>query len=461
MLPEKTDYDALPYVSTPFGHTQPARLAAIAALFGLAAPAAQRARVLELGCASGGNIVALAARFPDARFVGIDLASRHVEEGRRRIAALGLANIELRQADIARIDLPAEAFDYVICHGVFSWVPRAAQDAIFRICRDSLAENGVATISYNVLPGWHLRSVVRDICLHHAGSEGPPRQRVASVRAALDDIAQAAGDSDPYGMLLRNEAKRLARRPASYVLGEFLAPDNAPCYFHEFAGRARQFGLEYLCEADLAASIEESLEPQTQQRIRALAGSRPFGFEQYIDFFTGRPFRRSVLIKREQAGAVQRSRDTGRLRSLHFAAEPRLKSVAAKHPGVRRAVARLAQAYPSTLSFGELLEPGAGNALFSMLASGQVTASTVPLKTGRGDGPRPAVWRVARAEAAAGQRWVTSLAHAPVALQPEQLALLQQLDGTRDRTRLAGSQLDQALDYFVRNALLEPDAAPA
>ena len=193
-----------------------------------------RARVLELGCASGGNIIPLAARFPNARFLGIDLAQRHIADGRQRIAALGLANVELRQGDVTQVVFAGEHFDYVICHGVFSWVPQAAQDAILKICGEALATNGVATISYNVLPGWHLRRIVRDICLHHVGKDGPPQQRVVGARRLLEQIAKSASETDPYGQLLRNEAMRTARRPASYILGEFLAADNAPCYFHEF-----------------------------------------------------------------------------------------------------------------------------------------------------------------------------------------------------------------------------------
>ncbi len=58
------DYDLLPYPSMPITHTQPAHLAALARLFGAEAPSVERARVLELGCAAGGNIIPLAARFP-------------------------------------------------------------------------------------------------------------------------------------------------------------------------------------------------------------------------------------------------------------------------------------------------------------------------------------------------------------------------------------------------------------
>jgi SAM-dependent methyltransferase len=155
------DYDLLPYPSMPITHTQPAHLAALARLFGAAAPAVDRARVLEFGCAAGGNIIPLAARFPRASFTGIDLSHRHIADGHKRIAESAIENISLQQGDLTTLDLAGQQFDYVICHGVFSWVPKPTQDAILRLCRDVLAPDGVVTISYNVLPGWHLRMAVR------------------------------------------------------------------------------------------------------------------------------------------------------------------------------------------------------------------------------------------------------------------------------------------------------------
>ena len=94
-------YETLPYDSMPFAHTQPSNLAALATLFGHTPPNVGTARVLDLGCASGGNIVPLAARFPKAQFTGIDLSRRHVDIARERIAALGLTNIAIRQGDLA------------------------------------------------------------------------------------------------------------------------------------------------------------------------------------------------------------------------------------------------------------------------------------------------------------------------------------------------------------------------
>jgi SAM-dependent methyltransferase len=197
------DYSLLPYPAMPVTLSEPQHLAALAILFGLDPPDVERASVLELGCASGGNIVPLAARFPRASFCGIDLSQRHIDDGGKRIAELALENISLEQGDLTALDPAGQRFDYVICHGVFSWVPRAAQDAIFRICRQVLAPNGMATISYNVLPGWHLRMVIRDLCRRYAGVEGSPLRRVARARAALRQIAEASSETQPYGQLLR------------------------------------------------------------------------------------------------------------------------------------------------------------------------------------------------------------------------------------------------------------------
>jgi methyltransferase-like protein/trans-aconitate methyltransferase len=516
--PPGGDYNFLPYPSMPFAYTQPAHLAAITTLFGLEAPPAHCARVLELGCASGGNIIPLAARFPNARFLGVDLAQRHIADGEQRIAALGLANVELRQGDLTQVTFPGEQFDYVICHGVFSWVPRAAQDSIFRICGEALATNGVAAISYNVLPGWHLRRIVRDICLHHVGKDGPPWQRVVGARRLLEQIAKSASETGPYGQLLRNEAMRTARRPASYILGEFLATDNTPCYFHEFVERAGQYGLSYLCEGDLNSSIPEILNPDIRHRNRALAGSDPLALEQYIDFFTGRTFRRSVLINAQQVARVQRNRSLERLRPLHFASRLRFddsqsndkvsvykddrgRVIKARSSSVRHALARLAECYPATLTFTQLTEHRSQdevgsdaearvcNALFTMVVAGQATVSVLPLQVGCAASERPKVWSLARAEAAAGQPWVTSLQHAPIALQPIAAALLAHLDGSNDRQKLkvllvealqrgsvrvpelqieqansenaqletvAGQYVERTLIYLARHALLEP-----
>ena len=366
----------------PIRQTQPSHLAALAALFGVAAPEVPQARVLELGCASGGNIIPLAVRFPQASFTGIDLSPRHVAEGRARIAAFAAGNVALHCGSLADAGF-AGPFDYVVCHGVFSWVPRPVQDAIFRLCQDLLAPDGMAMVSYNVLPGWHLRMAIRDLCRHAAGLEGSPQHRVARARAGLEQAARSANPAEPYGLLLRTEAERLRRKPSAYILGEFLAPDNAPCTVREFIGRAEQHGLRYLCEADLSASVPRALDRAALDSIAGLDSARRAVAEHGIDILTGRPFRQSVLIRSRQ-DACPSAPDPDRLRELHLAAS---SASAGTDAAVCAALAQLAQAYPETRRVDELAAahdvPAVCGALLPMVLAGQASASVLPLRGGR------------------------------------------------------------------------------
>ncbi len=478
----QADYDQLPYPSLAVSYSQPTQLAAMLRMFGLSAPDVTQARVLELGCASGGNIIPLAARFPHASFVGIDLSQRHVDDAHARIAQLGLSNIAIKRADLTEAKFDRGSFDFVVCHGVFSWVPKPAQDAILRICGESLSENGVASISYNVFPGWHMRRIIRDICMFHADAKETPSQRVAKARKALSQIAGALSGASPYATLLRNEAQRLVKAPAAYVMGEFLAESNAPCYFGDFAKRANAAQLAYVCEGDLATSLPEYFFPAVAKQIRATAGNNPIALQQYMDLFSGRPFRRSLLVRadRERPAAAVDARN---LRDLHFNADvtiaaaskgeqPKFKdanerAITPKTADAVQMLRKLAAAYPSTLSIEEFAAPDkiepALKALLAMLGRGQANAFTHPLTVAGAKSPTPRAWPLVRAEAAAKQPWATGQHHMAVKMPPAVAALVELMDGSRNHAALlsafepqnAKQQLATALAYCARNGLLD------
>jgi SAM-dependent methyltransferase len=160
----ETTYDQVPYESHPFAQTHPDRLATVATLLGMAPTPVEHCRVLELGCASGGNLIPMAAGLPESTFTGIDLSQSAIVAGQAMVASLQLTNIDLRHASILEADGELGIFDYIICHGVYSWVPPEVQDRILEICARNLAPNGVAYVSYNTYPGWHARGTIRE---HH------------------------------------------------------------------------------------------------------------------------------------------------------------------------------------------------------------------------------------------------------------------------------------------------------
>ncbi|MEX1042790.1 MAG: class I SAM-dependent methyltransferase, partial [Pirellulaceae bacterium] len=170
-------YDVVPYPSHPFRQTHPEKLAAVGQLFGLKPAPIEKCRVLEIGCAGGGNLIPMADALPESQFMGVDLSQKQIESGQKSIEAIGLTNIELKHLNCTEIDDSFGKFDYIICHGVFSWVPREVQDRIMAVCRDNLQEQGVAFISYNTYPGWHMRGMIRDMMQYHVRNfEDPPRR---------------------------------------------------------------------------------------------------------------------------------------------------------------------------------------------------------------------------------------------------------------------------------------------
>src|SRR5262245_39050357 len=154
MSDDPYSYDEVPYASHPFAQTHPDRLATIATLFGMRPQAVEQCRVLELGCAAGGNLIPMAVTYPESHFVGVDLSGREIAEGQRAIETLRLKNIQLAQRDIRDLGDELGRFDYVICHGVYSWVSADVRDKILDLCARLLAPQGVAYVSYNTYPGW-------------------------------------------------------------------------------------------------------------------------------------------------------------------------------------------------------------------------------------------------------------------------------------------------------------------
>ena len=77
--------------------------------------------MLELGCAAGGNLIPMADELSMGKFIGIDLSSRQITDGQKTIAEVGLKNVELLCQSIGDVNESWGQFDFIICHGVYSW----------------------------------------------------------------------------------------------------------------------------------------------------------------------------------------------------------------------------------------------------------------------------------------------------------------------------------------------------
>lgn len=466
-----TSYDELPYSSHPLAAGHPENLACKALLYGLRPASVENCRLLELGCSTGGNLIPLGELLPAGEFVGLDHAARQIARGRAMVETLGLTNVNLQALSFEEVDERLGTFDYIVCHGVYSWVSPENQQRILEIVSKLLRPNGVALISYNVYPGWHLRGMVRDILLRETAGRGDAQSQVQHARAYLDFLASAAPDAEGvYTRMLRQEANLLRRTPDTYVFHEHLETVNLPVYFRDFAQAASQHRLQYLGEASFS-SVVANLPLETRNRLEHLSRDR-IDWEQQLDYLCCGTFRRSLLC--HAGGSVTARPLPHAIPQLRLACHARATTadadlasaeplefrtaegaaVTTTHPLVKAALAVLIEQWPRSCAFADLVELAAARvgraadpvrnlqesellaaALLRCHECGLVDTHLVEPAIAARVSERPRTTRVARLQAAQGDS-VSNQRHRIVDLHEVDRFLLAQLDGTRDLATL-------------------------
>ena len=306
---QQTIYSELGYKSMPFPYTTPATLEAYAALVGISAPNPKTARVLELGATYGGNIISQALFNPDATFVGIELSQEQVEKGNEVIANAGLTNVSLIQSDIASIGSELGTFDYIIAHGVYSWVDNDVKDALLRLIDEHLAEDGIAYVSYNTYPGWHTMEEVRQLMLFSNRDKAQFNHKEKVLHGKT--VGSIVGSQIlKYDNLKERNSKFLGalrsvmQKDDYYVGHDHLEPNNDPVYFYQFNDHLKAHNLAYLCDADLTLSMVRSFDSDIADTLEKLAPNDHVAQEQYLDFMLDTTFRKSIICKANHGQTV-------------------------------------------------------------------------------------------------------------------------------------------------------------
>jgi len=465
-------YERVPYPSGSEHHSHPSHVAAMAILHGIDSAPPEDCRVLELGCADGGNLIPMAFELRQSRFTGIDLSPRQIDSGRAFANDLGLTNIDLKAMSIRDVDASLGTFDYVICHGVFSWVTSDLQETILDVCRRVLAPHGIAYVSYNTYPGWHQRRLLRDMVLYHTRNVGDPSEQAARAHDLIRFLGDTARGDDAHSVLLRTARENLEQyvdRP-SYMIHEYLEASNEPVYFHDFAARAAAQGLRHLADAEPDVTTIDELPPDIASRLRAMT-SDPIELEQYVDFVVNRTFRRSLLVRDDIAAgapAIERlfaSSATKPNDDGGFTTE-RGRTFSIIHPLANAVLTTLAAAWPGTVAVTALpADPELPDLLMSLHRSGVIDLEAAPRACVNRVSDRPRVSDLARRQAERG-RIVTNQRHRAIKLDdPVAHVLVRHLDGTRDRSALhrlldreaAERRLDLSLDG---KAIVDPARVP-
>jgi len=470
-------YDELPYDSLPLPETQPDFLAAMAWLHGYEAPPPHRARVLELGCAAGGNLIPLAFYHPESDYTGIELSRVQAEAGARFLAALGLNNARIVHADLAALPDNLGEFDYIIAHGVFSWVPPEVQQALLCVCRTHLAPKGLAYLSFNVSAGWQRLLPLRAALLAGVDANLPAPQRVSQARAVLAGFETECDDP-----ALLAEMAHLKTAAPSYLFHEFLAEYNMPMGFADFVAQLDKEGLRYVGEVSPRRAVVE-LENAWELAPDSIA-MRWKDAEATLDEVVQTRFRRALICRDDAPRA--HPPQAAQLPQLAFYCDltseaeidldtpceqdfsnPAGNCFSVSNPLLKAAIMALSAAYPAALKYADWLQ--AANELMTHFeASGSrdetefrealfnlvMVQGVLPTVESEGHAAAadatPWAYALARLQAGTPGWSVSGVRQVAIGLDAPGRALLALLDGTQ-----TADQLTQAMHPLLKRAGLE------
>jgi SAM-dependent methyltransferase len=460
MHPAQDPYDAVPYPSYSYPDTHPDRLAAMAILHGLSPAPVEQCRVLEVACSEGANLIPMAYSMPGSEFVGFDLAHTPIARGQERIRELGLKNVRLFQANLLDAGAELGQFDYIVAHGFYAWVPEPVRDRLLALCNELLTPHGIAFVSYNAMPGGHVRNMVREMMLCRAQGIDDPLQRVAAGHDLLRFVIQERPEGDPYRLLIEEQLKKMEKVGPHVTCHDELTEAYRPVHLFEFVRHARKHGLQYLSEAVLPPPTDPGYRSEIRSALGYAVGDDVVQQEQMLDFLRARVYRETLLCRAEHV--VWRDFPADCLRRLLLASQtessageaPGAKAftlpggikIESNHPVAIALLEALGAAWPHALSFDEiesrlggahLALDGEGTALLMRLAvTRMIEFHAWRAPVAQEVSARPRASAVSRQEAIS-QGYATTLLHTKFGLEdPVVRGFIRLLDGTRDRVAL-------------------------
>lgn len=472
-------YATLPYDARPITQAHPDRLAVIARMFGVTLASPAQSCILDLGCADGSHLLALALEYPNSQCVGIDSSAEQIERGQRAAADLGVKNLSLRVADLG--DPMEGEFDYVTAHGVYSWVDAQAKERLLATVQRCLAPQGVGYLSYESLPAAYPRLAARDLLLPYVQELGSAGMG-ARFRAIARALAEGVRADQPFSAALKAELLRASRADDSAVAHDWCSDHHTAVYFRDFAQQLAQHDLAFVTDTPLLRSGAADLS-EPGRRVLAELGRTRVERQQVIDVLADNSYHESLIVR---ANTVLRTEPDfaaafatawfSVLLTAQADANGALQirnhrgwQVTIGDPTIKAAIIALAQASPGALSLADLSKgfdergrSGLCQGLFDLFAAGFIDV--------RGDAPRCALQPGEHPQISVLCRWqsshsakLTDLCHYPVKIQEERARrLIALLDGTRDRTALladwsslgTANELNEYLERFAKLRLL-------
>ena len=242
----------------------PDRLRALAILLNLPTPAkVDTAAVLVLGVSLGANLLALACEYPKAQFSAICLNQHDASQLQAACTHLGLSNVQLHLQDDWFASEATPRFDYILCHGYYSYLDEAAKQTLIHNIRLSLKDNGLAYVDYLIEPGWQAFATLQHLIVNTCDFANKPS--LEEINRGINLVYASLPAHSPLKASIEHIVPRMDMRYHPDLNGYWpLLPAFADTT-EQFINRLHQFDLGYVCDSNLTRYYFEPLSPALMQ----------------------------------------------------------------------------------------------------------------------------------------------------------------------------------------------------
>jgi SAM-dependent methyltransferase len=255
----------------------PLWLATVTTALGHRPPALDRPYTwCELGCASGLSALIAATANPGGDFYAVDFDPAALSHARALGEEAGIANIHFLSASFAELAQAADTtlppLDFIVSHGVLSWISPENRQAVWRIVARWLKPGGIACLAYMSQPGavplMAAQRLLRRIVETTPATAAALEAGIALLRALRDGGAGQFIEMPQLGAQL----EKAAQEPLGYLAHEFLGAHWTPLHVADVMAALEWTGARFLGSATPLENIDAvSIPARAQPVIAALA----------------------------------------------------------------------------------------------------------------------------------------------------------------------------------------------
>jgi SAM-dependent methyltransferase len=290
-------YDRVAYPGYVVEFLSPNRLRASALMHGWRTADPATASVLEIGCGDGLNVMSFAAVSPGGKAVGFDLSAEAIERGQALVEVAGLKNIDLHVGDALTYPRDGEKFDYIICHGVLSWVPEPVRNAIVELIGARLAPGGLAYLGFDCLPGAAAKASMVPFLREWVGDIADPVEAMKMGARGIAMLNRAQRETSRLQAQLDVLIKDFPSFDPAYFFHDWLAEYYAPIDLHQFIPLAAANKLRIAGSAGGYDLVLDDLDDEAKGYLDSLGDDVGRKLVALDVLFGGHIFHRDLLIR--------------------------------------------------------------------------------------------------------------------------------------------------------------------